>query len=207
MERVLYTIDHASPAEGEPDSPGSRRSKIDAWHWQAKYPTRVSLRRTNMNDEQPIQLGKWYGLLIFAAGSILTAIMSALDFGVGPMGGRSPGLGITLLAWTIIGGVIGVWILRGHSWRQGVERDTRLRLAVAYFAVSWGGLFGMTLNTPSAPSQSLWESQQRFSSSHAALKAGSAGRTKATPSLKNRQSAGHPACVRRSALPHPARPL
>ena len=58
-----------------------------------------------MDDEQPIQLGKWYGLLIFAAGSILTAIMSALEFGfglmggrsVGPMGGRSPGLGITTL--------------------------------------------------------------------------------------------------------------
>ncbi len=39
-------------------------------------------------------------------------------------------------------------ILRGHSWRQGVERDTRLRLAVADFAVRWGGLFGMTLNIP-----------------------------------------------------------
>ncbi|HEY5706851.1 MAG TPA: hypothetical protein VIS96_14905, partial [Terrimicrobiaceae bacterium] len=52
-------------------------------------------------EAQPIELGKWYGLLIFAAGSILTAIMSALDFPIGPIGGRSPGLGITLLAWAI----------------------------------------------------------------------------------------------------------
>ena len=38
-----------------------------------------------MNDQQHIHLGKWYGLLIFAAGSVLTAILVVLDRGHGLM--------------------------------------------------------------------------------------------------------------------------
>ena len=93
-----------------------------------------------MNNEQPIQLGKWYGLLIFAAGSILTAIMSALDFGVGPMGGRSPAseshyspgqssavwsargsFGVTAgdRAWNAIPAAPGSRLLRGELGRAG----------------------------------------------------------------------------------------
>ena len=56
---------------------------------------------------------------------------------------------IALLFWTNLSAVTGAWILLAPSWRW-LLRETRLRLGLAYFAVGWAGLFGVTLNTPAA---------------------------------------------------------
>ncbi len=100
-----------------------------------------------MNEERPISLTKWYGLLVFASGSLLTAIVAVFDQGRGPMSGFSPALGLILLGWLIFGIVTGAWILVAPGWKP-IDRGHRRRLALAYFAVGWGGLFGMSAFTP-----------------------------------------------------------
>ncbi|HLF29212.1 MAG TPA: hypothetical protein VJG32_23025 [Anaerolineae bacterium] len=95
-----------------------------------------------MNDEQPIQLSKWYGLLIFAAGSILTAIAAR----TAPYDRGNALLSMILFYWMLFGLAAGGWILRGRSWKA-LSPSVRQRLALAYLAVGWGGLFGLALDS------------------------------------------------------------
>lgn len=101
-----------------------------------------------MNEERPTQLTKWYVPLAFAAGSVLTVIVTAFDRGRSLlMDGLNPSVGLTLIGWTVFGAVTGAWMLLAQSWRN-YPREPRLRLAAAYLVVGWGGLFGMSLYTP-----------------------------------------------------------
>ena len=95
-----------------------------------------------MNDERGIQLRKWQRLLVFAAGSILTALVATIDSGGHPMNGRTPLIGTVLLFWTLFGAGTGVWFIVGPRWRQ-TARDARLQLGVSYLAVAWSGLAAM----------------------------------------------------------------
>ena len=96
-----------------------------------------------MNDEPNIHIGKWYGLLIFAAGSVLTGIAARVT----PYDRGNALLMMILAYWTVFGLAAGTWILRGRRW-QSLPHDTRQRLGLAYLAIGWGGLFGWTLHLP-----------------------------------------------------------
>ena len=117
-----------------------------------------------MNNEHPIQLGKWQKLLIFAAGSVTTIILPtlaargrAIDDGftvaVNEYGHSISDatllwpLGIVLVYWTLLCASVGVWIMVGQGWRE-LAHDTRLRLGLGYLAVAWSGAFAWSMNTP-----------------------------------------------------------
>ncbi len=102
-----------------------------------------------MSDKQPVQLGPWYGLLCFGAGSILTIVIATIDRGWGPLSGISPLVGLTVLFWTVLGIVAAAYILIGRGWRA-LERSIRMRLAAAYCVLVWAGLFAMVMTTPAA---------------------------------------------------------
>lgn len=102
-----------------------------------------------MHQHQPVYLGPWYGLLCFGAGSLLSIVIETLDSGWGPLSGIRPLVGLTVLFWTVLGGVTTAYILIGRGWRV-VERRSRLRLAAAYIGLVWGGLFAMLMTTPAA---------------------------------------------------------
>ncbi|HEY4690535.1 MAG TPA: hypothetical protein VIK33_14575 [Anaerolineae bacterium] len=102
-----------------------------------------------MNDKHPISLGRWYGLLCFGAGSILTIIISTIEQGWGPLSGIRPMIGMATLFWVVLGGVTGAWILLGRGWRE-LDRNIRIRLATAYLILGWAGLFSMTMTMPAA---------------------------------------------------------
>ena len=87
-----------------------------------------------MEDEHPIQLSKWYGLLIFAAGNVLTGIAAR----VAPYDHGNPLLTMILVYWMLFGLVAGAWIIRGQRWRS-LAHDARQRLGLAYLAVGWAG--------------------------------------------------------------------
>ncbi len=101
-----------------------------------------------MNDDRDIQVSKWQRLLVFAGGSMLTAIVSTIDLGGSAMGGRSPLLGFILLFWTVFGFGTGAWIVLGQRWRP-LAHETRLRLGFLYLAVGWGGLAVMFIGAAS----------------------------------------------------------
>lgn len=102
-----------------------------------------------MSDKQPVQLGPWYGLLCFGAGSILTIVIATIDRGWGPLSGVSPLVGLTVLFWMALGIVTAAYILVGRGWRA-LERSLRMRLAAAYCVLVWAGLFAMVMTTPAA---------------------------------------------------------
>ncbi len=102
-----------------------------------------------MNEKSSIQLGPWYGLLCFGAGSILTVVIATIDSGWGPLSGINPLMGLTVLFWTVLGSVTGAYILIGRGWRA-IDRSARVRLALAYLALVWAGLFAIVMTTPAA---------------------------------------------------------
>lgn len=98
-----------------------------------------------MYTETPIHLGKWKVLLAVAASSILTGLLARI--GLPPVYGVSVLLGLLLIYWTLLGITVGTWIVYGRGWRV-LERDDRLRLAFGYFAIAWGALITLSVDTP-----------------------------------------------------------
>ncbi|HLF29211.1 MAG TPA: hypothetical protein VJG32_23020 [Anaerolineae bacterium] len=97
-----------------------------------------------MNDDHPIQLGKWKILLAFAAGSILTSILARM--GVPSAYGISLLFALLLVYWILLGITAGTWIVLGRGWRV-IQRDARLRLAFGYFTIAWGALVAISIDT------------------------------------------------------------
>ena len=58
-------------------------------------------------------------------------------------------MGLTVLFWTVLGIVTGDYILIGRGWRT-IDRSGRVRLALAYLALAWAGLFAIVMTTPAA---------------------------------------------------------
>lgn len=101
-----------------------------------------------MNTEQMVSLDKWRMVLAFAAGSVLTLILSM--FGPmtwsSPLNGSTPLLGIALIFWTIQGLSTGAWMILSRRWKQ-VDRSARLWLSWGFLAIGWGAFVAITITT------------------------------------------------------------
>lgn len=97
-------------------------------------------------EEQPHHLERLPALLVIAAGSVTTGVLAAIDHDRG-----SPLLWMLMFCWFLQGLTIGIWVLRGRTWKS-LKRTARLRLGIGCFAIAWGALVGlflpMTRTTP-----------------------------------------------------------
>lgn len=96
-----------------------------------------------MGNEQTLNLNKWYTLLAAAMSSIATMILATTT----PSGYLGPVLGFLLYFWIVLGFATGVWIVIGGGWKV-YERDVRMRLALGYFTVTWGGFIVLFQSLP-----------------------------------------------------------
>jgi hypothetical protein len=98
-----------------------------------------------MENEQTTNLNKWYTLLAVAMSSVATMILAATT----PYSYPGPVLALVLYFWIVLGFATGIWIIIGNGWKV-YERDVRMRLALGFFTVTWGGSIVIFQSMPDA---------------------------------------------------------